>query len=236
MIFATLVTSTYETLGIKPKKFKDRNYSVFGDDIICVESAYDVICSVLNGCGFIVNSEKSYNIGGFRESCGSDFWYGHDVRGVYIKEIKNEQDVYSAFNRLSRWSAKHNINLSAVLSYLKGLVDFLPIPYDAGDSEGIKCPSRYLESEHAKFDRNGARYYRALIAKTSQRVLKPAEIAYNFDACVIACIGGYVRDKKYGFRVNKPSFKIVKRKTPRWDYVTDVGLTIQDYQTLWSLL
>jgi hypothetical protein len=228
LLFATLVTTVYEMLGITPMSGRYRNYSVFGDDIICVKDAYDTVCRMLSRCGFIVNSEKSYNEGSFRESCGQDFFEGHDIRGVYLKGIENEQDVYSAFNRLCRWSAKHYIDISSTLSYLKGLVKFQPVPFDAGDGEGIKCPSSLLTRYSGDSDRNGARYYRATTVKTVTRRVKPAYLEYHYDGAVISTIGGFLRDQSFTPRVSVPELKIVKRRTPRWDYVPDVGLTIQD--------
>lgn len=236
IIFATLVRAVYLHLGITPKSKEDRNYGVFGDDIICVEEAYDTVCRMLHYCGFIVNSEKSYNEGPFRESCGGDFWNGYDIRGVYVKGINNEQDVFSAFNRLARWSAKHNIDLSSVLRYLKGLVEFRPVPYDAGDTEGIKCPTSHLATSFIKTDRNGNRYYSATINVGLNVKIRGAELEYNPDAVIISVIGGYIRERRIGLRIKQPVCKVVKRKTPRWDFVSDAGLTIRDYQLIWEYI
>jgi len=235
-IFATLVRAVYKLEGITPLAGRYCNYGVFGDDIIVLERAYNKVVKVLNGCGFSVNSEKSYNEGPFRESCGGDYFEGHDIRGVYLKEIRHEQDVYSAFNRLSRWSAKHSIDLSSGLHYLKGLVEFRPVPYDSGDTEGIKCPSSHLPTNSVKTDRNGSTIYRATIPKPAKLKIGPAKLDYNFHAGIISSVGGYVRERCIGLRVDKPVYRVVVKRTPCWDYVTDAGLTIRDYQLVWSNL
>lgn len=150
MIFASLVVSCYRVLGIKPE-YDARgplNFGVFGDDIIVRSDAYDFVTRCLELFGFTVNVDKSFNNGSFRESCGSDYYAGYPVRGVYIKELKHETDVYSAINRVVRWSANSGIDTPSTLSHLKGM---LPsklgacyIPLWCGDAEGIKTPKQVL--------------------------------------------------------------------------------------------
>lgn len=60
-------------------------FSVFGDDCILPTGLADCFCQVSYLLGFSVNSEKSYLSGGFRESCGGDYYHGCNVRGLYIK-------------------------------------------------------------------------------------------------------------------------------------------------------
>nr|UJQ85758.1 MAG: hypothetical protein 3 [Leviviridae sp.] len=235
IIFATLVRASYEFLGIIPKAFgENRNYAVFGDDIICTREAYECVCAVLGMAGFLVNDEKSFNLGAFRESCGRDYFRGTDVRGVYLRKVENEQDVYSIFNRLARWSIKHCIDISRCLLYLKGLVKFQPVPFDASDTEGIKCPTSHLT--HSKFDRNGARYYWASVAKAKRVSVSPTELQYNPAGALIAHVGGYLREHQYTLRSNKVFWKVVKKKTPSWDHLQDAELTTRGYEDLFQYL
>lgn len=234
LIFATLVRSTYDYLGIIPNVRTSRNYSVFGDDIICLSKAYDTLCRVLTACGFIVNSEKSYNEGPFRESCGADYFKGLDIRGVYLKEIRDEQDIYSTFNRLSRWSAKHNININSALQYVKGLAKFQPVPFDAGDGEGFKCPSSFLRN--TKTDFNGCRSYKASFPRKRELKFSESDLGINYHGALIGAVGGYVRGNSVNERCTVVRYKVVKRKTPRWDYVPDAGVTIRDYEAVWETL
>jgi len=55
---------------------------VFGDDIICPKEAFDEVIESLCSCGFVVNESKSCNDSLIRESCGSYFWCGDDIRIV----------------------------------------------------------------------------------------------------------------------------------------------------------
>lgn len=70
--------------------------AVYGDDIICPSGAVNLLVEILNLLGFEVNSEKSFTDGPFRESCGADFYLGHNVRPLFI--TKQFADVPSLFH------------------------------------------------------------------------------------------------------------------------------------------
>jgi len=160
LIFASLVTACYRVMGIKPalaqaktrenKQLVPENWAVFGDDIIVEKSAYDFVISCLKLFGFAVNESKSFSAGSFRESCGGDYFKGHDIRGIYLKELKHDTHVYSAFNRLTRWSAKSGILLSKTCQQLYSAVAkhrrWL-IPYTDGDAEGFKVPFEIFQRQ-----------------------------------------------------------------------------------------
>jgi hypothetical protein len=234
LIFATLVRATYLHKGIIPRVGTMRNYSVFGDDIICSNRVYNDVISVLNDCGFTVNIQKSYNTGSFRESCGGDFFKGHDIRGVYIRKASNAGEIYSIFNRLMRWSCKSGIFITSSLQYVKGLVDFRPVPLHAGDTEGIKVPRDH--AGHLKSDKNGAVFYRPLSARTRSRRVNDSDSNFNPNGAIIALIGGYIREQKVSLRLRETTFKVVRRKSPCWDFFTDPGFTIRDYQLIFQEL
>lgn len=71
---------------------------VYGDDILCpTESAPDVI-EALECLGFSINPEKSFTSGYFRESCGGDYFFGINVRPIYIKDAMTGQDAFRLHN------------------------------------------------------------------------------------------------------------------------------------------
>lgn len=223
LLFATLVRSVYRSMGITPCSHgQSRNYSVFGDDIICLSEAYYKVCQMLSYCGFLVNDEKSFASGAFRESCGSDFLQGHDIRAVFLKEIKNESQVYSAFNRIARWSAKYSINTTSSLLYLKGLVKFRPVPLDAADTAGFKLPLTFVSAR--KCDANGALYYSGLSAEPRRRFVG-GDYSGNPNGAIVCFIGGYVRDHHVGIRNNQPTWRVKRFKTPCWDNQPLPGFT-----------
>lgn len=115
----------------------DRN-AVFGDDIIVPTAYAEETMNVLEQAGFIVNRDKSFISGPFRESCGGDYYEGVDITPFYVKSLKCDADVYVAINQLTLWCAKNCIHLWEPLIYLLGLLkDPLFVPEWHGPSEGI---------------------------------------------------------------------------------------------------
>lgn len=231
LLFSTLVTSCYRVLGISPKYTLDgpENFAVFGDDIIVRKDAYAYVVHCLELFGFTVNVDKSFSSGDFRESCGGDYWRGHDIRGVYISSLKTRADIYSAINRIVRWSAKTGILLPNVVKRLAGLVSFLPIPYHAGDAEGIKLP--FPPAILKRDPKTGGVKYNALSKETTSLkvpetaaepfvyckhggVGKPAH--YNASGILEALTGGYIRNGRILLRDEREVFKVRRRVTSKW--------------------
>ncbi len=70
-------------------QFKDQ-VRVFGDDIIVPTAHATTVWSELERFGFRVNSRKSYLNGKFRESCGGDYYDGHDVTPCRVRRMLPE--------------------------------------------------------------------------------------------------------------------------------------------------
>lgn len=85
-------------------RLKKRSWpiSVYGDDIIVPVGAIDLLYETLRWCGFTVNTEKSFHTGGFRESCGADWFFGMDVRPWYLKKEVSERLLFVAHNFFMR--------------------------------------------------------------------------------------------------------------------------------------
>jgi hypothetical protein len=66
--------------------------SVFGDDCIVPSEIASKYCDVMTEVGFFVNSEKSF-IGAerFRESCGGDYFAGHNVRPFSLRAPRSRR-------------------------------------------------------------------------------------------------------------------------------------------------
>lgn len=138
-IFACVVRSVYQMMGF-PCSDPSKHFGVFGDDIIVRREAYSFVCQMLTKLGYEVNDGKSFNVGPFRESCGGDYYSGHDVRGVYVASLETPQHVCSVINRLNRWSAHHGVDLPATISWLWDQ-DRLPLtPPDTSDDAGVHVP------------------------------------------------------------------------------------------------
>lgn len=63
-----------------------QSVSAFGDDIICPRSRVAAVTQVLQQCGFVINTKKSYTDGPFRESCGADYYRGINVRPSFYAD------------------------------------------------------------------------------------------------------------------------------------------------------
>jgi len=61
------------------------DYHVYGDDIVCPASGALLVMELLQFLGFRPNSEKSFVLGPFKESCGADYFDGINVRPLYVK-------------------------------------------------------------------------------------------------------------------------------------------------------
>jgi hypothetical protein len=92
LIFHALALSVSELLGLGSE------VRTFGDDVIIRSEAYTLFEEVLSYCGFIVNNEKSFATGPFRESCGADWLRGHSVRPFYAKKAMSDQSLYAFHN------------------------------------------------------------------------------------------------------------------------------------------
>nr|URG16290.1 MAG: RNA dependent RNA polymerase [Leviviridae sp.] len=62
---------------------------VYGDDIVIESELVPELEVLLRTLGFTFNAEKSFSSGPFRESCGADFWHGHNVRPIFFKSWSN---------------------------------------------------------------------------------------------------------------------------------------------------
>lgn len=265
IVFAAIVISCYEVLGIKPKRprsfrptetlvpemeFRRRsiigNYGVFGDDIVVRSDAYHYVCHALELFGYTVNVAKSFGAGDFRESCGADYWRGHLVRGVYIKNLRSTSDCYSAVNRLVKWSSRTGINVDLLVSYLASKVRFLPIPVGDGDTEGFKVPySRSGITYYSLATRN--LLYKALGERDEKWKLPDESGKYkqrdvyegfvmNPSGILLCVLGGYIRDGQIPRTLHRGRVrrsKVLQRSVPFWDHVPQAASSKDELGDAW---
>lgn len=85
----------------------------FGDDIIVPSEYATEVCTVLEDCGFSLNHDKTFIDGVFRESCGHDYFNGHQVRPFFLKNdqesLQYATDKFKVANAL-RVTASRSIN------------------------------------------------------------------------------------------------------------------------------
>lgn len=78
--------------------------SVYGDDLIVLDSDYQSTIEILEWAGFVVNERKSFTRGShFYESCGRHFYDGQEVTPCYQKDVcTRPHDYVRLHNRLVR--------------------------------------------------------------------------------------------------------------------------------------
>jgi len=254
-IFACLVAAAYKLHEIKltrPGRLTDGNFAVFGDDIIVDHRVYDLVIRCLAILGFTVNRKKSFNEGLFRESCGSDWFSGHNVRGVYISRLLTDGDVYSSINRLNRWSATHGIPLVNTVGYLLRGCRFIGVPYDEADDAGIKVPLAL--ARHARGDMHGTYSYMALcntplrvelpllgcdtgvtLKKKMKRVARyMPDFFYSSDGLLLSLVGGYLRGGSVSLRIERRRASLRRKTCPGWDRFPSATASEQSFGEGWK--
>lgn len=205
VLFACAIRAAYISKGVKPYFSGPRqNCSVFGDDVIVREDCFVATNALLERLGFTVNVSKSFNVGSFRESCGFDYWNGRNVRPVFVESLETPQDVYSAFNRLARWSAENRLPIGRTLFAISRMARFLPVPFSEADDVGFKVPS-YMAPW--LLDDKGWRLYRYLKPKSTVEKV-PADLTeakrlgyrdFNPDGWELCFLGSYARNPQGTF-------------------------------------
>ena len=160
ILFTAVVLSAMEMDGLAPvfpHGLAEGNFGVNGDDIVIPTRIYGKVTRLLKILGFNLNTDKTYAVGPFRESCGGDYFEGRNLRGVYIKSLSEPQDVYPVINQLNLFSARTGILLPNLVQRLLKRVRFLPVPRWENDDAGIKVPFS-LAIRHIRVNRNTSAY------------------------------------------------------------------------------
>lgn len=228
IIFAAVVSSCYRLSG-KPLhrnmlglRRSPGNFAVFGDDIIVEKEVFSKVVRLLTLLGFKVNTDKTFVEGPFRESCGSDFFNGHFVRGVYIKTLRTPQDRYTLINLLNDWSAVTGIGLPETVRTLCRTVKPVFVPPASGLDEGIHVPLSLKGV--VRYDRNGSVKYRSFKAVPRQhRIGDSGEIKQrslvNPDGLICCVLNGSIRSQAISLRQRDVRYVVKKGLSPCWDFV-----------------
>jgi len=260
LIFASVVVAAIESHGITPVVPCDKNgnlrppsgkpgeWGVFGDDIVCHPEVAVRVFRLLGMLGFVVNSNKTFVQGLFRESCGCDFFKGHDIRPFYVKgRIETRTSLYKALNGLLEWSTRIGINLPAcgrlLLSHLavveRGRKPLL-VPLSEGRDSGLRLPLSVLQSILALGDVQGigtdpkgrqSLVYQRLIPDPKQLRIGDGFVAvprrartriYNPQGLLQAFLRGDVRKGRVSIRQSDTRYRKRGCITPNWDYIPPV--------------
>jgi hypothetical protein len=106
----------------------------YGDDTVVSSAAYDVVVHFFKRLGLIINEDKSYYQGSYRESCGKDYMDGMDVTSIYYprfpivgrmsdKRVSLDKSIYR-----DTYRGKIDNSLTMLIDLQKKL---FPYSYDA---------------------------------------------------------------------------------------------------------
>lgn len=118
------------------------NVSVYGDDVIIPKDAFPLLKLVFEHLGFVINTQKSFVDGPFRESCGADWLLGSDIRPFYQKTLVSAETLFILHNYYMR---RFDLTLAAaVLEYIHpSLRIFGPDGYGDGHLIGSYSARRH---------------------------------------------------------------------------------------------
>jgi len=213
MIFAACVQAVYRINGI-PTTFKGlpNDWGVYGDDIIITNDP--VVCDqlewLLSDLGFIVNKDKSFRSGPFRESCGLDSYLGKDVRSFYLKRLATPQDATVAINLINEYSAKVGIWFPKTVAFLRKRAVRDWVPRHENDDAGIRVPFSLFKG---RMDSNNSYLYYAWVP----RITRMRRYFPNQEGAMLAVLHGSLRHGCVVGRQKTTKYARVKRVTPSWD-------------------
>lgn len=148
MMTLTILALFVASLGYSKVTVPLSTFQVFGDDIIVHDDYAEELAMVLSWAGFIINTNKSYTEGRFRESCGGDFFMGMDITPFYVKSLDNDPAIYIAIDQLVKWSTRTSIVLRHTMNLLLRMLPKRPffVPEWCEPYNGIRysgCPKNY---------------------------------------------------------------------------------------------
>lgn len=133
VVLTALVKQSGRCPSISSVRRLAKDVAIYGDDIIIPNHTAPVVIETLHAFGLRVNMAKSFLTGSFRESCGGDYYKGHDVTPVYVRRWTD------AGGRLSASLLASFVSLSNQF-YMKGLWDVSQSIRDALRSRGYLLP------------------------------------------------------------------------------------------------
>jgi len=232
MLFCAMVEASFRYAELPfPTNFVQKEWGVFGDDLIVPKGRVTrYLLRLLKLSGFIVNDDKSFFEGPFRESCGSDYYLGRDIRGVYLKSLETPQDIYVAINRLNYFSMQTGVKLPNTVQYLLRFVPRVFVPLHEADDSGIKVPSCLLSMgrKDIAINSNGSWAYRAYKPRTRRiqftddgivipRFLRTRGYFFNGPGAWVAFLQRSLDGCGFALRLKSSTYTLTRCVTPNWD-------------------
>jgi hypothetical protein len=230
VIFSCVVSAVYKYLNIplnRPFDGSNGNFGVFGDDIVVDSRCYRLTCRLLHLLGFVVNLDKSFSQGPFRESCGFDYFMGVNIRGVYIKNIDTPQSRAAVINQCNLFSTRTGIFLPGLCKLLLSNQEFNYVPCGENDDAGIRVPLSFLNELPKKHKDYQSYLYRRwepqILLRTRigdswiRRSTRRHRAIYNPSGLMIAFLNGWIRSCSIVSRQDTLKYRSKLAVCPNWD-------------------
>lgn len=104
---------------------------VYGDDLIVPVECAESVSHLLSVFGLKVNVNKSFWTGKFRESCGKDYYDGHDVSYVKVRRVfpETRKHVPEIVSAVSLRNQLFKAGFNEAVDYLDDLIErLIPFP------------------------------------------------------------------------------------------------------------
>ncbi len=167
VFFAIALVGIENAYGTKFKSWKDimslkDQVRIYGDDIIVPADTATYVRDALEALGSKVNSHKSFWTGKFRESCGKEYFNGHDVSVVkcrrelpssrkHVSEIVSLVSFRNQLYKAGYWKTVRELDLF--------IEDLIPFPA-VSDSSSVLGRHSFLPIIG---ERIGGRYQRPMV-------------------------------------------------------------------------
>jgi hypothetical protein len=132
------------------KRFIDQ-VRVYGDDIIVPTDKAESVIDLLETFGFLVNRNKSFWTGEFRESCGKEYWNGHDVSIVRFRRSlpasrRDVDEIVSAVSTRNQLAKAGLVKTAALLDdVLVSILRYFPYVAETSPILGRHHPNGFYQ-------------------------------------------------------------------------------------------
>lgn len=207
--YAALIRVVSVVMG-SPLDYRD--IFVFGDDMIYPQSFYHTMVKYLDVLGITTNTTKTFHDGSFYESCGGEFYHGHDVKPIHLKsDLVSDAEKVILLNKIRRKaiSAPASYTRRIHLFYCRVLASIeKPLfgPSHYGDSV-ILYPPFVDEPQKVVAGRGRHSYIRLYGVKPSEYVTF-LQVPFNKKNIFQLLAGGYMR----GWGSEFTSLKFVQKE------------------------
>lgn len=219
MVFITLIFVGYEDMLNRPLRRKDveilsSRVRVFGDDIIIPVDLVPHVTRVLHLFGMKVNEHKSFWTGRFRESCGKEYYDGHDISIVKVRQmppssLEHAQEIISwvsLSNQLYRAGWWQTVKM--LDSWMSGILKDYPVVLETSPVLGRHSYMGFLSQK------TGGRYQIPLVKGFSVRAVLPKDpLGEHYALLKFFLQRGELpnADKKHLERAGRPHAVSIKR-------------------------